>query len=226
MTTGELRRSFHDDLADLQHRVSTLAGVIVGGLGIATAAVLQGSTEARDSVVNGDRRIDEAYPGIERDVFELVARQAPVARDLRFLIASLRIAQEIERSGDLLASIGRRGPTLDPAALTPTVRDLVGEMSAHGSSMFGQATGAYRTLDAVAARRIPALDDAIDELHRRLLAELFAAEDGLVGSIVELGLIARFYERIADHAVVIAERVCFVVDGSMNATDADESSWP
>jgi len=226
MTTGELRRSFHDDLADLQHRVGTVADGVVGGLAIATASVLQGSTEARDTVVAGDRMIDSAYPGIEQDVFELVARQAPVWRDLRFLIASLRIAQEIERSGDLLASIGRRGPTLDPAALTPVVRDLVGEMSEHAASMFAQAAGAYRTLDAVSARRIPALDDDIDELHRRLLGELFRAEDGLVGSIVELGLIARFYERIADHAVVIAERVCFVVDGWMNATDADESSWP
>lgn len=226
MTFGELRHSFHDDLADIQQRVVTMAAIVVRGIGIATTAVLQASEEAGRTVVAGDRAIDDHYPGIELDVFHLVARQSPVARDLRFLIASLRIAQEIERSGDLLSSIGRRGPTLDPAALTPAVRELLREMGERTSSMFEQSTAAYRVLDSVAARRIPALDDAVDDLQRRLLSELFAAEDGLVASVVELGLIARFYERVADHAVVIAERVCFVVDGSMNASDSDEQGWP
>lgn len=212
-SSDELRRSFHDDLADLQHRVAGLAGVVVGGIGTGTAAVLRGDLAAAEDVVVRNQRIAAAYPGIERDVCNLIARQAPVARDLRFLIATLRIAQEVERCGQLLVSIGRRGPGLDAGALTPRIRRIVEQMDERATLMFDRASRAYQNLDATAAGTVPAMDDAIDELHRRLLGELFDARHGLAASIVELGLIARLYERIADHAVVIAERVCFIAEG-------------
>lgn len=99
-------------------------------------------------------------------------------------------------------------------------------MGAGAASLFASAAGAYATLDVERARALPAEDDAMDELHRRLLQELFQLSAGQVGSVVELGLIARFYERVADHAVVIAERVRFAVEGAMNPSDADEQVWP
>jgi phosphate transport system protein len=222
---NELRRTFHDDLADLRRRVEEMATVVVDGIGAVTDALLEDDRAAADRVIAADAAIDARYPTVEADVFHLVATQAPVARDLRFLMATLRVAMEVERSGDLVASVGRRVGTLDADALTSTVRLLLAEMGTRARSMFATAAGSYASLDAVRARALAAEDDAMDDLHRRLLAELFHAETEHVGSIVELGLIARFYERIADHAVVIAERVGFVVDGSMNAADADESSW-
>ena len=225
MSFGELRRSFHDDLAGLRTRVEEMGGVVVAGISRVTDALLERDVAAADAVIAADARIDELYPTVETDVFQLVATQAPVGRDLRFLMATLRVAMEIERSGDLVASVGRRVPTLDPAALTPPVRLLLADMGTRATAMFGRAAGAYASLDAEGARELPAEDDVMDELHRRLLLELFSSSAGPVGSIVELGLIARFYERVADHAVVIAERVGFVVDGSMNAGDADEQGW-
>jgi phosphate transport system protein len=222
---NELRRTFHDDLADLRRRVEEMATVVVDGIGAVTDALLDGDRPAADRVIAADAAIDARYPTVEADVFHLVATQAPVARDLRFLMATLRVAMEIERSGDLVASVGRRVGTLDAGALTASVRILLAEMGTRARAMFATAAGAYASLDAVRARALAAEDDDMDDLHRRLLAELFGAEAEHVGSIVELGLIARFYERIADHAVVIAERVGFVVDGSMNPSDADESSW-
>lgn len=225
VTWGELRRSFHDDLADLRARVDEMAAVVVVGLGSATEALLAGDRVAAAAVVRADAAIDRLYPAVEADVFNLVARQAPVARDLRFLIATLRVALEIERSGDLVASVARRVPTIEPATLTPTVRGLLVEMGAGAADMFRAASRAYAVLDVDLARTVPAADDAMDNLHRRLLAELFATPGGAVASMIELGLVARFYERIADHAVVIAERVCFVVDGAMNAGDLDEATY-
>jgi phosphate transport system protein len=222
---GELRRSFHDDLAGLRSRVELMAGVVVRGIGDVTDALLDVDAAAAARVIAADARIDELYPSVETDVFQLVATQAPVARDLRFLMATLRVAMEVERSGDLVASVGRRVPALDPASLTPAVRVLIADMGARATQMFRTAAGAYASLDAASARRLPAEDDAMDELHRRLLRELVGAPPGHVGSTVELGLIARFYERVADHAVVIGERVGFVVDGSMNPADADEQGW-
>lgn len=222
---SELRRAFHDHLADIRARVDAMAAVVVEGIGSATRALLEGDLDAASAVVAADAEIDELYPTVETDVFELVATQAPVGRDLRFLIATLRVAMEIERSGDLVASVGRRVATLDPIALTEPVRGLLAHMGRHATSMFSSAAAAYATLDSETAHRLPAEDDLMDELHRQLLHELFEASGGPVASIVELGLIARFYERVADHAVVIAERVLFVVDGSMNALDADEQGW-
>lgn len=221
---SELRRAFHDDLADVRSRVDAMAAVVVAGIGEVTDALLDGDVRAADRVVASDAEIDRLYPTVEADVFELVATQSPVGRDLRFLIATLRVAMEIERSGDLVASVGRRVATLDPVTLTMPVRMLLAQMGDHATAMFAAAAAAYATLDGDTAHRLPAEDDAMDELHRRLLHELFEAS-GPVGSIVELGLIARFYERIADHAVVVAERVCFVVDGSMNPSDSDEQDW-
>jgi phosphate transport system protein len=222
---GELRRSFHDDLGGLRARVEEMAGVVVDGITAVTDALLDGDPVAAGAVIAADARIDELYPTVEADVFQLVATQGPVARDLRFLMATLRVAMEVERSGDLVASVGRRVGTLDAAALTPPIRLLLAEMGARGVRMFGTAAGTYASLDAARARELPEEDDVMDELHRRLLRELVYLSDAPVASIVELGLIARFYERIADHAVVIAERVGFVVDGSMNPGDADEQGW-
>lgn len=222
---SELRRSFHDHLADLRHRVDEMAGVVVEGIGAVTDALLLDDVDAATAVIARDRRIDDLYPTVEADVFHLVATQAPVARDLRFLMATLRVAMEIERSGDLVASIGRRVGTLDPDALTPEVRLLLSEMGHRARAMFGVAAGAYATLDAERARSLSHEDDAMDDLHRRLLQCLFRSAPDRVASTVELGLIARFYERVADHAVVVGERVGFVVDGSMNAGDADEQGW-
>ena len=226
MTFGgnELRRGFHDDLANVRSRVDAMAGVVVAGLSAVTDALLDGDRAAAERVVVADAEIDRIYPTIETDVFHLVATQAPVARDLRFLIATLRVAMEIERSGDLVASIGRRVGQIDGVTLTTPVRLLIAEMGTHGTDMFRTAAGAYATLDAEMARGIAVADDAMDELHRRLLQELFESS-GPVASVVELGLVARFYERVADHAVVLAERVGFVVDGSMNPSDSDEQGW-
>jgi phosphate transport system protein len=202
-----------------------MAAVVVDGIDLATQALLTADLDTAARVVAADAVIDEVYPEVEQAVFTLVARQAPVARDLRFLIATMRIAQEIERSGDLVASVARRVVNVDPASLTDRVRDLLAEMGGQAKEMFAVAAACYSVLDAERARTLAAWDDAMDELHRSLLRELFESAQGPVGSIIELGLIARFYERVADHAVVIAERVGFVVDGEMNPGDPDEQHF-
>lgn len=222
---GELRRSFHDELTDLRQRVERMAAIVVAGVGAVTDALLGDDAAAAAAVVAGDQAIDALYPTVEHDVFELVATQSPVASDLRFLMATLRIAMEIERSGDLVASVGRRVGTLEPSVLTPEIRLLLAEMGLRATTMFASAAGAYASLDADRARTLAVEDDAMDELHRRLLQCLFRSAPAHVGTTVELGLIARFYERVADHAVVIGERVGYVVDGAMNAGDADEQGW-
>lgn len=219
----ELRRAFHDRLAGVRRRVERMAADVQVSLERVTDALLLADAAVAQSIVAADAHVDAAFAWVEGEVFEIVARESPVARDLRMVIASLRVAQEIERSGDLVASIARRAPRLDPTALSGPVRLLLTQMGHEASSMFSAAAGCYATLDADRARTLRRLDDRMDDLHRRLLLELFGANQS-PEPMIELGLIARFYERVADHAVVIAERVRFVVSGRMRAVDADESS--
>lgn len=221
---SELRRSFHDRLAGLHDTVAKMVEHVARRVPTVTDALLEGDAATAAEVVAADAELDAAYARVEADVFDLVAREAPVAKDVRFLIASLRIAQEAERSGDLVASVGRRVPSFAPAELDPAVRALLYELGAETAAVVDGAVRAYRVLDENVAAEVIAQDDGVDDLHRRLTHELFATSGARAGFLVELGLIGRFYERIADHGVVICERVRFVASGEMRPGDADESA--
>jgi phosphate transport system protein len=219
----ELRRSFHEQLTNISGQVGAMTRVVEDGLDRVTEALLSDDRAAAAEIVAGDAPLDDIYSAVEAEIHDLIARQAPVARDLRFVLAALRIAQEVERCGDLVASIARRTGRFDPEVLTSEIRATVYEMGAEAVGMFRTAARAFDVLDESAAAHLGEWDDVMDELHRRLLLAIFALGDAPLESAVELGLIARFYERIADHAVVIAERVCFAASGAMNPGDADES---
>ena len=220
---AELRRGFHQRLAELRSRIDEAARLVASSVELATAALLEGDEGAAARIAADDGAVDATYSWLEAEVFDLVARQSPMGKDLRFLVATLRIAQEVERSGDLVASIARRAGRIEPAALTSRIRTLLYAMGAESARMLHLAVDAYVGEDVVLADEVIAADDGMDDLHRALLTELFAAEPGPPGPMVDLGLVARFYERIADHAVVIAERVRFVVEARMNPGDSDES---
>ena len=219
----ELRRSFHDQLASVRERVAAMNTAMIESLALVTDALLSADERTAARIIAADVRLDDHYVAVEEEVIDLLARQAPVARDLRFVLAALRIAQEVERCGDLVASIARRAGRLDIEVLTPEIRVIIHEMGAEALEMFRRAAGAYDVLDPTAAPRLVVWDDVMDDLHRKLLRAVFALRDVPPEPAVELGLIARFYERIADHAVVVAERVCFAASGSMNPVDSDES---
>jgi phosphate transport system protein len=219
----ELRRGFHDRLAAAHERVTGMAKVVTEGLERVTDALLAQDPASAERIIAEGAPLHDVYAAVEAEVLDLLALQAPVARDLRLLLADLRIAQEVERCGDLVRSIARRAGRLDESALTPEIRAIVHEMGAEAIGMFRAAAVALDVLDPEAAPRLVEWDDVMDDLHRRLLRTIFALRDVSPEPAVELGLIARFYERIADHAVVIAERVCFAASGSMDPRDADET---
>lgn len=219
--SSELRRDFHDRLATLHDRVADMAQVVVAGIRDATTALLSGDGALAAGVVAADAEIDAVYPWVEAEVFDVVARQTPVARDLRFVIATFRIAANVERCGDLVASIARRAERLERGALTAPVRATLEEMGAAVALMFERAAQAYLVLDAGVAATVGEIDEHVDRLQRDLLHELVAHPVD-VESAIDLALVARFYERVGDHAVVIAERVRFVAVGEMDAGDRDE----
>lgn len=221
--SDELRRAYHDRIAAVRAELSSSADAVAGAVIPVTEALLRGDRASAESIERGDVEIDARQARIEAEIFDLIARQGPFGRDLRLLVASLRIAQEVERSGDLLASVARRVGRLTPADLTAERTDLILAMGREAGAMFAGAAGAYAALDLDTAVGVRDRDDVLDELHARLLRELFSTSSGSYRAVVELGFVGRFLERVGDHAVVIAERVRFVASGRMDPLDRDSA---
>src|SRR3954470_12408069 len=148
MPDAQLRSGFHGRLDELHRRIVALATEVTANLSRATDAFLELDTPAGQDVAATAARAHDEYAWIERETFEIVALQAPVARDLRFLVASLRIAQELERCADLLSSIAKRTGRVDAGALSTSVRALIYQMGGEAGEMLSGATAAYDELDA------------------------------------------------------------------------------
>ena len=208
-------------MAQVQHTLGEVTSEVAASVDGVTAYLVgdEGDRPAID-----DARVDAAYVWLESEVFDLVALQAPVGRDLRFLTGSLRIAQAVERAGDLVASIGFRADLLRPYASLPELAVLVRGLGRGGADMLRGAASAYAVLDEALAEEVAEQDDAVDALHHQFIRALYDLEGVPTEPVVELGLVGRFYERIADHAVVIAERVRFIASSKMHAGDTDEAS--
>lgn len=210
----ELRRGFHNRLAEVHADVGRLARVASSAVLEVTVALVEGDIPAGERVAADAQTVSTGHLAVEREVFDLVALQAPVARDLRLLLASLRVAHEVDLSGGLAAAIGRRIPHLDEAAVARRLRVLLADMGGEAGGLLEHAAHGYEVLDADLAGSVIASEGGVRESHRRFLRELFGLRDVPVESAVEMGVIARSYERIADHAVEIAHRVQFVALGS------------
>jgi len=204
----ELRRGFHDRLAALHEGVASLTEFAAVAIADASGALLEGDVELAERVIAA--RYNGRAVQIEQEVIDLIALQGPMARDLRFLMSSLRIAQEADLSLGLAANIASRAGGLDDAVLTPELRARLYEMGAEAAALVRRAGEAYRGLDESLAYSVLASDGAVREHHRQLLKGLFALRDAPIEGAVELGIVARCYERLTDHALEIADRVRFV----------------
>lgn len=220
----ELRRGFHDRLARVARRTAGMGRTVCGATELVTVALTRNDLAIASNVVAGDSSLDATYAWIEEEIFDLVAREAPVARDLRFLVASMRVSQEFERCGDLVASSAKRVETVAPLLVREGLGPLVERMGQHAAHMVRSAVQAYSVLEEEMAEKVVDMDDELDDLHRQLLSSLFSRGAGDVGPYVDLALVGRFFERLGDHAVVVAQRVRFVASGSMEPGDSDETS--
>lgn len=149
---------------------------------------------------------------MERLVQHQFALQTPMARDLRFLLTALRIVPELERSHDLAEHIAKGATRGVGAELTPRMRGLVEQMGSVGVEMWRSAADAYVERDADAADRLEESDDELDDLQVSITAELVSGKVS-VPIAMEMALIARYFERLGDHAVNITRRITFLVRG-------------
>src|SRR6516165_4453990 len=218
------RQEFHHELEAIEAKVIDLFGMVAEDVPRATAALLGGNVEEVRALAERDRVIDDLYPGIEDLADRELVLQQPLGSDLRFLISVLRVVPELERSHDLVVDIARRANYILTEDLSPRARGLVEQMGKVAAEMWRQAVDCWCQRDRSAAIALDERDDEMDSLFAILMAELGSGRMTLPVTM-EMTLVARFYERLADHAVNVARRVVYLA-GSAAARSREASAQP
>ena len=222
--TPASHRHFHDELSDLKVRLLTMSGEAQEALGEAVDALLQRDGAKATSVIEGDHEIDVLEIEIEEAVIRLLATQQPMARDLRLLTATMKIANDLERVGDHAVNIAQSAERLmahRPIAPEPEIV----EMARQARRMLADALEAFVRADAPSAREICKRDDSVDALHHsvfRILLTHMMEDPHIIGAGMDLFLVSRNLERVADLATNIAEDVVFLVEGKTIKHHAEE----
>jgi phosphate transport system protein len=199
------------DLAEIDAGVRSMFASLPERLEAAGEAFLSGDRDAARCVVESDPAIDAQQADIEALVQVELARQPVAPDDLRYLVTVLRIVPELERSADLVEHIAMRAQPALSARLSHRAHDLAWEMTTTGAEMWRVAGAAFERRDATAIAALRSRDDRLDDLHVQLTDEF--ASDRLGPSIaIELGLVARFFERLGDHAVNVVGRLSYLAE--------------
>ncbi|HET6778169.1 MAG TPA: phosphate signaling complex protein PhoU [Gemmatimonadales bacterium] len=211
----DVHRHFHDELSHVKVRLLTMSGEAEAALALAVEALLERDSEKAQRVIAGDRVIDAMEVEIEEESINLLALQQPMARDLRMLTSALKIANDLERVGDHAVNIAQSAERLNqtrPIAPEPEIVD----MARLAREMLADAIEAFIRGDANAGREVCRRDDNVDALHRsvfRILLTHMMEDPHTIGSGMELFLVSRNLERVADLATNIGEDVVFLVEG-------------
>jgi phosphate transport system protein len=218
-----MRNAYFDQLDTIVDDLVSMTHEVQRAVARSTQALLTADAEIAERVISDDADIDAARERVERQAFELLALQQPVASDLRMLVAALRMVADLERMGDLsvhVAKVARlRVPQVAvPAELVPTIE----RMANVAEKMVGTVAGVIAQRDVEGARAMEEDDEEMDQLRRSSFRLMLADswEHG-VEPAVDIALLGRYYERIADHAVSLARRVVYLVTGETISTGAD-----
>jgi phosphate transport system protein len=199
------------DLSEIDRQVVHLFAMVSSALAAVTAAFLNGDRAAARELVAGDPLIDKLQSSTEDLVQHALTHPLLYSEDeLRLLVAVLHIVPELERSGDLVEHIALRTPQGLAREIGPRARRFIDEMGEIAVEMWRAAGNAYADRDATVAESLRQLDDRLDDLHVCLCTEL-AESCTSFAVAMEMGLVARFYERLGDHAVNVAKRVRYLV---------------
>lgn len=210
-----MRDAYTDQLESLRDELLEMTSLVGTAVSRATQALLDADGALAETVISQDAAIDALREKIEEDSFELLSLQNPVAGDLRMLVASLRMVSEFERMGDLAVHIAKIARLRMPETAVPDeMVPVIARMSAVAEVMVAKVGHIVADRDVTAAEELEQVDEEMDRLRRASFRELLGSEwrHG-VEPAVDIALLGRYYERIADHAVSIARRVVFLVTG-------------
>jgi len=210
-----LREEFRTDLHIVSQLLVDMAEAVRVAMREATKGLLRADREAAEEVIARDAEVDSLYRQVEDRVTELMARQAPVASDLRVLITALQTAADLERMGDLAEHVAKTALRRHPSPAVPAeLRPVFTAKAEVADKMAAKIADVLSKLDVVGAAELETDDDAMDDLHVDLFRVMlspdwpYGAETAIDGA-----LLGRFYERFADHAVNAGHHVVYLVTG-------------
>jgi phosphate transport system protein len=209
------RRRFHEELDTLQARLLEMAGIVEKLIRQAAGAVLERDASVADEVMDADDRVDELEVEIDERVIELLALQQPMASDLRQIVTTNKISNDLERMGDHAVNISKAARRLSEAPPLPQIREL-SEMAEITQGMVSDSLAAYVSRSPGTARMVCLTDDKVDDLRRsmyRILVTHMLEDPKRISGALELLLVSQNLERIADLATNISEDVVFLVEG-------------
>lgn len=210
-----MREAFHDELDGIGSTLLQMVGLVKIAMNDATSALLVADLAKAEKVIAADDVIDEIQHELDARTINLMARQQPVASDLRTLVTSLRMSADLERMGDLAHHVAKQARMRYPNSAVPA--ELVPTITAMGlvaDKIVDKLSSVMEHRDTVRALEIETDDDEMDKLHRDLIGILLSKNwTHGIESAIDMTLLGRFYERFADHAVSISRRVYFLVTG-------------
>lgn len=219
-----MREAYHVELGQLAEELANMCSMSATAMELATRALLDTDLGLAEQVIGDDAKIDDARSACEEHAYALLALQAPVATDLRTVLAAIHAAESLERMGDLALHVAKAARRRHPNPVLPEqVRPYFAEMGRVAVELARRAEQVILNKDIDQARSLEEADDEMDDLHRHLFSVIMDKEwPHGVASAVDVTLLGRFYERFADHAVSVAKRVVFVVTGRMPGYETDE----
>ncbi len=209
---GDVRMDFHTQLDRIDDAFIGSAFDVAEALPRLTAGFLSGERTIMQDAIDLSIRVGIVLEDVEDRGFVLLAREAPVAGDLRRLVALLRLTTDVDRSAALLKHVCLTLERFDPRFLPEDLRRQLVELAEHATKVFSAGVDAWRRRDALAVTDVDDADEDVDRLQQLLLVRAASIDDA-GGEMLVLGLIARYYERIADHGVAIARDAAFVATG-------------
>ncbi len=210
-----MRDSYREELDDITTCLVEMTNSVGSAMSTATTALLDADVALADLVIAGDAHIDAVRENVDDRCFTLLARQAPVATDLRAVTTAMATVQDLERMGDLAQHIAKVARMRFPDSAVPQeVRPVFLDMGHIAESLVAQAGAIIAKRDVAGAVRLEADDDLMDRNHQQLFRELLSDDwPHGIESAIDITLLGRYYERFADHAVSVARRVVYLVTG-------------
>ncbi|SFN42094.1 phosphate transport system protein [Pseudonocardia ammonioxydans] len=212
-----MRDTYQEQLDELASGLAGMCDDVARAMEHATRSLLDADLQLAEQVISEDIKIDDVRAAAEHQAFGLLALQAPVATDLRVVVAAIHGAGDIERMGDLALHVAQAARRRHPQSVVPDeIKPYFTEMGRVGVELAEKAGRVIRSRDLEAAVELEADDDAMDDLHKHMFTVLMDRNwTHGVSAAVDVALLARFYERYADHAVAVARRIVYVVTGQM-----------
>jgi phosphate transport system protein len=214
-----MREVFHEQLDSIFDDLAGICRSVETAVRLANQALLTGDAEIAEQVISADADIDKAREKVEETAFSILSLQAPVAGDLRVVVSALRMVSELERMGDLSVHVAKIARLRVPDVAVPDeVRPTMERMGQVAEDMVARVSRIITGMDVDAAIDLGRADEIMDQLRRKSFTELLGDKwTHGVEAAVDLALLGRYYERIADHAVSVAHRVVYVVTGDFPA---------